>query len=126
MEIANMLNITDRAVSKWERGLSLPDSGIMLQLCTILGITVNELLTGSEIYADNDKESPKLALRIKKCFIHNYLMELISVYSYFHAICKCSRIDLGCHRQINDFQFRTVYESFFPNYLQSLRECNCF
>ena len=45
-QLAEMLGITDRAVSKWENGRSLPDSGIMLELCSILGITVNELLCG--------------------------------------------------------------------------------
>lgn len=47
--LAEKLNITDRAVSKWETGKSLPDSSIMLELCEILGITVNELLSGEEI-----------------------------------------------------------------------------
>lgn len=41
--------ITDRAVSKWETGKSMPDSSIMLELCEILGITVNELLSGEEV-----------------------------------------------------------------------------
>ncbi|MEY8518062.1 helix-turn-helix transcriptional regulator [Lachnospiraceae bacterium 29-84] len=48
-ELAERLNITDRAVSKWETGKSMPDSTIMLELCEILGITVNELLRGEEI-----------------------------------------------------------------------------
>ena len=38
-----------RAVSKWETGRSMPDSSIMLKLCEILGVTVNELLSGEEI-----------------------------------------------------------------------------
>ena len=45
-QLAERLNITDRAVSKWETGKSMPDSSIMLPLCQILGITVNELLSG--------------------------------------------------------------------------------
>lgn len=45
-QLAEKLNITDRAVSKWERGKSMPDSSVMLELCHILGITVNELLSG--------------------------------------------------------------------------------
>ena len=49
MQLAEKLNITDRAVSKWETGKSMPDSSIMLELCGILGITVNELLSGEEI-----------------------------------------------------------------------------
>lgn len=45
-QLAEKLGITDRAVSKWETGNSMPDSSIMLELCGILGITVNELLSG--------------------------------------------------------------------------------
>ena len=36
MQLAEKLGITDRAVSKWERGKALPDSSIMLELCRIL------------------------------------------------------------------------------------------
>lgn len=48
-QLAEKLDITDRAVSKWETGKSMPDSSIMLELCEILGITVNELLSGEEV-----------------------------------------------------------------------------
>ena len=48
-QLAERLGITDRAVSKWETGKSMPDSSIMLELCEILGITVNALLSGEEI-----------------------------------------------------------------------------
>ncbi len=53
MQLAEILNITDRAVSKWETGKSLPDSSIMLELCNILKITVNDLLSGEIITMDN-------------------------------------------------------------------------
>ena len=46
MQLAEKLSITDRAVSKWECGKALPDSSIMIELCEILNISVNELLTG--------------------------------------------------------------------------------
>ncbi len=52
-QLAEKLNITDRAVSKWETGKSLPDSSIMLELCEILGITVNELLSGEKVAAES-------------------------------------------------------------------------
>lgn len=52
-QLAEKLNITDRAISKWETGKSMPDSSIMLELCEILGITVNELLSGEEINVEN-------------------------------------------------------------------------
>lgn len=43
--LAEKLGITDRAVSKWETGKSIPDASIMLELCNLLEISVNELLT---------------------------------------------------------------------------------
>ena len=55
-QLAEKLNITDRAVSKWETGSSMPDSSIMLELCSLLNISVNELLTGGKIdMSDMDK-----------------------------------------------------------------------
>ena len=48
-QLAEMLNVTDRAISKWETGKAMPDSNIMLELCHILGINVNELLCGEMI-----------------------------------------------------------------------------
>ena len=55
-QLAEKLNITDRAVSKWETGKSMPDSSIMLELCEILGITVNELLMGEREKRESYKE----------------------------------------------------------------------
>ena len=49
MQLAERLHVTDRAISKWECGRSMPDSSIMLELCAILEISVNELLTGEEL-----------------------------------------------------------------------------
>ena len=56
LQLAEKLLITDRAVSKWERGLSMPDSSIMLDLCKILKITVNELLSGEVIVMEKYEE----------------------------------------------------------------------
>ena len=56
MQLAEKLNITDRAVSKWETGKALPDSSIMLALCGILKITVNDLLSGEEISMENSNQ----------------------------------------------------------------------
>ena len=52
-ELAEKLNITDRAISKWETGKGMPDSSIMLELCDELDISVNELLRGEMIRMDN-------------------------------------------------------------------------
>ena len=54
--LGEKLGITDRAVSKWETGKSMPDASIMLELCNLLKISVNELLTGEHIAMENYKE----------------------------------------------------------------------
>lgn len=62
VQLAEKLLITDRAVSKWERAKSMPDSSIMLELCEILGISVNELLTGEKIDMTNYSKQAELNL----------------------------------------------------------------
>lgn len=67
LQLAEKLNITDRAVSKWERGKSMPDSSIMLELCEILKISVNDLLSGEVISMDNySKELEKNLMEMVK------------------------------------------------------------
>ena len=66
-QLAELLNITDRAVSKWERGLSLPDADKMLELCKILDINVNELLSGEKIdMKEYEKKNEELLLELAK------------------------------------------------------------
>ena len=48
-KLAEQLGISDRAVSKWERGLNLPDASLMLELSRIFDISINELLNGEII-----------------------------------------------------------------------------
>ena len=56
MQLAEKLGITDKAISKWERGITMPDTSIMLELCDILGISVNELLSGEKISMENNNQ----------------------------------------------------------------------
>ena len=56
MQLAEKLSITDKAISKWERGITMPDSSIMLELCDILEISVNELLSGEKIKMENSNQ----------------------------------------------------------------------
>ena len=64
-QLAEKLGITDRAVSKWETGRALPDSSIMLELCGLLGITVNDLLSGEVVTMDHyNKELEKNLLEM--------------------------------------------------------------
>ena len=66
-QLAEQLGITDKAISKWERGIAMPDTSIMLELCNILGISVNELLSGEKIDMDNnEKKNEQLLLEMAK------------------------------------------------------------
>ena len=49
LQLAEKLGITDRAVSKWETGKAMPDASIMLELCGVLEISVNDLLCGEVV-----------------------------------------------------------------------------
>ena len=67
MQLAEELGITDKAVSKWERGIAMPDTSIMLELCDILGISVNELLSGEKINMENNNQkNEQLILEMAK------------------------------------------------------------
>ncbi len=47
-QLAKQLHVSDKTVSKWERGLSLPDILLIIPLCETLGVTSTELLTGEK------------------------------------------------------------------------------
>ena len=81
-ELAEKLNITDRAISKWETGKGMPDSSIMLNLCDELGINVNELLSGEMIeMKDYDKKAEELLLEMAKKEEKNNKKLLFSMYT---------------------------------------------
>ena len=55
-ELSEKINYSDKAISKWERGIAMPDTSIMLDLCDVLGISVNELLSGEKINMENNNQ----------------------------------------------------------------------
>ncbi len=66
-KLAEKLGISDRAVSKWETGKSMPDTGIMLEVCQLLNISVNELLSGERIMAESfDKRAEENLLAMRR------------------------------------------------------------
>ena len=94
-QLAEKLGITDRAVSKWENGRSLPDSSIMLELCELLEITVNDLLSGEVVLMDEyNKEMEKKMLELvkekesadKKLLVIETAMGIVSV-TFMLALC---------------------------------------
>ena len=65
--IAGKLNMSDKSVSKWERGICLPDVSVYMELCEILGISINEFLAGEDIDAENvEKKSEDNIIQVTK------------------------------------------------------------
>ena len=59
--------MSDKSVSKWESGICLPDVSVYLELCGILGISLNEFLAGEDIEIDNiEKKSEDTLIQITK------------------------------------------------------------
>ena len=94
-ELAEKLNITDRAISKWETGKGMPDSSIMLELCNELGISVNELLSGEMIEMNNyDKKTEELLLEMarreeqqnRKLLLCMYVILITSIIFYLITV----------------------------------------
>lgn len=56
VELAHMLGVTDKSVSKWETGVCLSDTSLYKPLCEILDITFNEFFSGEKILEENYKE----------------------------------------------------------------------
>ena len=87
--LAEKLNITDRAVSKWENGKSMPDASLMLELCNLLEINVNELLSGERLDMDNYKEmAEENLLKLQKAeeLSNKKLLSLEVVIGYTSSI----------------------------------------
>ena len=99
-QLAEKLNITDRAISKWETGKAMPDSDIMLDLCNILEINVNELLCGEKIdIVQNDEQLNKLIFQMAKNEERyhkrlRYSAYLILTISLIASVCLITLISL--------------------------------
>ena len=102
-DLALKLYVTDRAVSKWERGISFIDAGKMIDLCDILGISVNELLMGERIdMKDYEKKTEELLVELakqeeennKRSFRHMWVL-LITTFIFYLGIVLISYYTLG-------------------------------
>lgn len=99
-QLAEKLNITDRAVSKWETGKSMPDSSIMLELCQLLGITVNELLSGEKVNMDSlERKADENLIALKKKVDNNIAKNIIIAVLFsvilFIGILVCTICDIA-------------------------------
>jgi transcriptional regulator with XRE-family HTH domain len=102
-ELAKKLNITDRAISHWENGRSMPDAGIMLELCKLLDINVNELLSAKKIIKESYNEQAEENLlemrreiesKNKKILILNRIITFLGVVIYLLIVLSTIFIEM--------------------------------
>ena len=95
VQLAEKLGITDKAISKWERGITMPDSSIMLELCDILKISVNELLSGEKISMENSNNkneqilldlAEEVARKNKTIWTSMWVIMIVSMTALFAGI----------------------------------------
>lgn len=88
-QLAEKLNMSDKSVSKWERGICLPDVSVYMELCEILGISINEFLAGEDIDAENvEKKSEDNIIQVTKDSKkkQNNLKSILAVVTTFAVI----------------------------------------
>ena len=88
-QLAEKLNMSDKSVSKWERGICLPDVSVYMELCEILGISINEFLAGEDIDAENvEKKSEDNIIQVTKDSKkkHKNLKSILAVVTTFAVI----------------------------------------
>lgn len=111
MQLAERLGITDRAISKWENGRSLPDSSVMLALCEILRITVNDLLSGEEVTMEQyNKELEKNLLdmiREKEC-ADRQLLSMEVMIGTVVTVMYLALVMVACFAQMADWVRMTL------------------
>lgn len=121
MQLAEALNITDRAVSKWENGKAMPDSSIMLELCKILNITVNELLRGEVIAMEQyNKEMENTLLKMVKQKEENdrRLLALEWVIGILSCIILFVPIFIGALVPMEEWQsLLVIFSGFIPGFI---------
>ena len=94
-QLAEKLGKSDKSVSKWERGICLPDVSVYLELCEILGISLNEFLAGEDIEVTNvEKKSEDTLIQISKDSSHKqrYLKKIIGVFAITLGIMVCNKL----------------------------------
>lgn len=86
-QLAEMIPISRQAVSKWERGLAIPDSSVLIRLSEIFSVTINEILSGEKINKTNEKEVNQISLTLfddakKKKKIIRILSLILIVFTF--------------------------------------------
>ena len=124
-QLAEKLNMSDKSVSKWERGICLPDVSVYLELCKILDISINEFLAGEDIPKETieqkaeeniiqiTKDNKNKQKYLKK--IIRLLIVMLVVFIFITDITKLLR-RVYYHKKmlLSTFLFHFIFRAFFP------------
>ena len=105
-ELAEKLYISDRAVSKWENGICLPDAGKMQDLCKILNITINDLFSGEVVdMKENEKKLEENLLEMTKIKEEKdrHLLNIEIIFGIITSIFFIGGILVACYINMEDY-----------------------
>ena len=116
-QLAEKLNMSDKSVSKWERGICLPDVSIYMELCSILRISINEFLAGEDIGAENvieksDSNLIQITKESKKK--QKNLKTILAVVTVFAVIVSAILGTLFFHKLIQPKNYITAVDQTSP------------
>lgn len=103
-DLANKLNVTDRAVSKWERGICCPDISLLKDLSNILGISISKLICGEEVSEESINKTIQYTEKNIKQRIIKYLnIALISIMIFLiiFVVLNILKVNLDIIKNIN-------------------------
>lgn len=88
-QLADILEISDKTISKWETGNGLPDVSLMMPLCEILTISVNELLSGENLLDKEykDKAEENMLALLKRHYRRMLCIVVVSIISTVLVVC---------------------------------------
>ena len=123
MQLAEKLNITDRAISKWENGKGKPDSSIMIDLCNELKISVNELLSGEKMEEYNKKAEENLFELYKSNEKKNKIINSVVIIAIILIIISVIELSFVII-QLKKFQLETTLNQAQNTYELNIRVNN--
>lgn len=119
-ELANLLFVTDKAVSKWERGLSLPDSNVCSKVAHLLDLDIEDLLpTNSAIqwsgYIKLDETNNLYKEKLGEQTVFEHLMSLLALLSINEVYVDCNDIEFVKSLELEKYGFNLYLNSIVPD-----------
>ena len=92
-QLAEMLNVTNKSISKWENGVCLPEASIYEPLCKILDITINELFAGQKIVDEDYKKiADENLMKMLKFKLYSMSDKSITFKEFDNALTKIAEV----------------------------------